>query len=111
MAYNRYQGNTGRVVRVEEPERMPPSPPPPPPEPPRASAPGPRGRPPLPPGTLFGGLNGLFSGFGRGGGSFPGNILGSLETEDLLLIAILYLLYRESGDTEFLIILGAFLFL
>jgi len=35
----------------------------------------------------------------------------SLETEDLLLIAILYLMYRVSGDQDFLIMIGAFLFL
>lgn len=34
----------------------------------------------------------------------------SLETEDLLLIMVLYLLYRESGDQEFLIMIGALLF-
>ena len=33
--------------------------------------------------------------------------LGDLETEDLLLILILYLMYRESGDKELLIIMGA----
>lgn len=33
------------------------------------------------------------------------------ETEDLLLALILYLAYRESGDRELLIILGAMLFL
>ncbi len=33
--------------------------------------------------------------------------LGELETEDLLLILILYLMYRESGDKELLIIMGA----
>ena len=36
---------------------------------------------------------------------------GRLETEDLLILVVLYLLYRESGDTELLIALGAFLFL
>jgi hypothetical protein len=30
-----------------------------------------------------------------------------LETEDLILMLVLYLMYRESGDTELLIILGA----
>lgn len=35
----------------------------------------------------------------------------SLETEDLLLILILYLLYRESGDQELLIAIGALIFL
>ena len=33
------------------------------------------------------------------------------ETEDLLLLLILYLLYRESGDSELLMIIGAMLFL
>ena len=33
--------------------------------------------------------------------------LGELETEDLLLILILYLMYRESGDRQLLIIMGA----
>ena len=33
--------------------------------------------------------------------------LGKLETEDLLLILILYLMYRESGDRQLLIIMGA----
>lgn len=35
----------------------------------------------------------------------------SLETEDLLLIAVLYLMYRESGDRELLIMIGALLLL
>ena len=33
------------------------------------------------------------------------------ETEDLILIAVLYLLYKESGDIEFLLIAGAMLFM
>ena len=36
---------------------------------------------------------------------------GGLETEDLILLLILYLLYRESGDVDWLIALGAMLFL
>lgn len=36
-----------------------------------------------------------------------GKSLASLETEDLLLILILYLMYRESGDKELLLIMGA----
>ena len=35
--------------------------------------------------------------------------LRSLETEDILLLLILYLMYRESGDKELLIIIGAML--
>ncbi len=33
-----------------------------------------------------------------------------LETDDLILLLILYLLYRESGDLEMLILMGAMLF-
>lgn len=36
---------------------------------------------------------------------------GRLETEDLLVLAILWLLYRDSGDRELLIAMGAYLFL
>lgn len=32
------------------------------------------------------------------------------ETEDLIMIAVLYLMYRESGDIEFLLIAGILLF-
>ena len=34
-----------------------------------------------------------------------------LETEDLILLLILYLMYRESHDEQYLIILGIMLFL
>ena len=34
-----------------------------------------------------------------------------LATEDLLVLAVLWLLYRESGDKELLIAMGAYLFL
>ena len=37
--------------------------------------------------------------------------LGRMETEDLLVLLILYLLYRESGDEEMLIMMGAMLLL
>ena len=85
--YNRYQGNTGRVERVEdagEAKRTPP------PRPVTGPAPGER-RPPGP-------LSGLSGELGR--------LLGRLnparlETEDYLLLVILYLLYRESGDADF----------
>jgi len=87
---NRYDGNTGRVTRLPEPEDF--SPPPPPPGPP----PPPRPRPvPPPPGPGFG-LGRLLPGLSEG-----------LETEDLLLLLVLYLMYRESGDQELLIIMGA----
>ena len=77
---NRYEGNTGRVTRMPEPADFPP---PPPPSPPRMS------RPDFDLGRLLPGL-------GEG-----------LEGEDLLLLLILWLLYRESGDQELLIIMGA----
>ena len=87
---NRYEGNTGRVVRLAEAaDRRPPPPfPPPPPRP---------GPPPGPPRTDP--LSRLFSG------------LGELESGDLLMLLVLWLLYRESGDQELLLIMAAaFLF-
>lgn len=57
--------------------------------------------PPSPPSGLSGDLGKLFGKLGSL----------SLETEDLLLIAVLYLMYRESGDKELLIMIGALLFL
>lgn len=50
---------------------------------------------------VFGGLGGILSKFGKL----------NLEMEDLILVGVLYLLYRESGDVEFLLIAGAMLFL
>ena len=82
---NRYEGNTGRVVRLPEAQDLAPAPPPPPPE--------------KRPGRSF------FPGFADLGRILPG--MRDFETEDLLLVLILYLLYRESGDEELLVILGA----
>ena len=83
--YKRYQGNSGRVTRVDEEPRRPVLPPPPPPPGPR-----PPRRPGLP--ELLGGL-------------LPGGQ--EWDTEDLILLLILYLMYRESGDSDLLVILGA----
>ncbi len=83
---NRYEGNTGRFIRMPEPQDLPP--PPPGPMPPL------RPVPPQPPPGLD--LRRLLPGLGA-----------ELETEDLLLLLILYLLYRESGDRELLVIMGA----
>ena len=44
-------------------------------------------------------------------GRFLSGLREGPETEDLLLMLVLYLLYRESGDTEPLLILGAMLIL
>ena len=87
--YNRYQGNTGRVVRVEDGRGGQPGPPRPGPQP-----------PPLRPGqkkpSIFDALDGILP-----------KKLDGLETKDLMLLLILYLMYRESGDKEMLIIMGA----
>ena len=88
---HRYEGNTGRMVRMPEPPDLQP-------EAPLMSAPPPPFPPPPPPRPLLPGLPEL-SGLFRG--------LADFETEDLLLLLILYLMYRESGDQDLLIILAA----
>ncbi len=101
--YNRYQGNTGRVRREEEDRG-------------RSSPPPNRGRegpsqqapPSDPPGQPHRGApaarqKGLFEQLGK---LLPG-LQEPLETEDIILLMILYLMYRESGDSELLIIMGA----
>ena len=93
--YNRYYGNSGRCERVGVPPPPPPEPQQPPPHPP------PEQRPPGPPRGLSGELGRLL------GRLAPGR----LETEDLLLLAILWLLYRESGDRDFVLAMAAYLFL
>ena len=84
----RYQGNSGRFDWVgPEPETPPPPPQPPPfpPPPPPPAEKAPLGLQLLP------------------------KILGELETEDLILLLLCWLLYRESGDSDWLIVLGALL--
>ena len=89
--YKLYHGSGGQPRRVEELPRSPLSPPPP-----RPGPPGPEGfAEPI--------RQAIESLFGR--------VTGELETEDLILLLILYLLYRESGDVEMLFILGAMLLL
>ena len=109
---NRYQGNSGRVVKIEErggpkvyAEKPRPSQTvPPPPERGRAAAPPPRSNP----AGLFGGagVQNILSQLGRllpvGGGK-----MAALETEDIILLLVLYLMYRESGDSELLMMMGA----
>ena len=85
----RYQGNSGRFTWV------PPRPfPPPPPELPPGSPP----PPPRPAGQQ-----------GQPGFSLLPKLVGELETEDLILLLLCYLFYRESGDSDWLIVLGALL--
>ena len=103
--YNRYYGNTGRRERVPEPVSPGPGAAPvaeareaeggPPGPEPREEA---RRPPPPPPPEHW--LNALL------GRLSPG----ALETEDLLVLAVLWLLYRERGDRELLLMLGAYLF-
>lgn len=99
MAYNRYIGNTGRVIRVQEPgERESISPPP---VPAYARPEAVRARRPAPPAQK------TPSGAGLVGELFSRLSPDGLDTEDILLLMIFYLLYRESGDEEFLIMMGA----
>ena len=86
----RYDASTGRVSGMPEPMAPPSMVPPPPP-----LMPPPRPRPTPPP--PFGGL-------------LPGRLLsglGDLDSGDLILLLILWLLYRESGDFELLVIMAA----
>ena len=88
--YNRYQGNSGKVKRIAEPV-----------QPKKESKPQPKPIPSKPPP-----LKPLKS---------PGFSLESilpkgaldLETEDIILLLVLYLMYRKSGDTDLLIMMGA----
>ena len=85
---NRYNAATGKREHISEPERFPPEKR----EPPRRK-------------------------IRRGGNGMDLNAILNrlspqrLEQEDLILMLILFLLWRESGDQELLIALGAFLFL
>ena len=85
--YKRYRGNTGQVFRVEE--TVGPTP--------RETAMPPRPAPPRPAGreSVLGSLSRLLPGLGE-----------ELETEDLLLLLILYLMYRETGDSDLLLVMG-----
>lgn len=115
MAINRYQGNTGKVIRMEEPSRPAApasaphheSPPPPgPPEPQHRHNPGPQ---------RHGSRHSLSPAKPREQSKIEKSLGGllqkldpsRLEFEDILLMMILFLLYRESGDEEMLIMMGA----
>lgn len=102
MAINRYQGNSGHVRRVPDPGtsvsgHRPPA---------EGPAREPRPIPGPPPGQRrpLSPLSGLSGDLGRLLGRFT---LSSLETEDILLIVVLYLLYKESGDEDFLVMMAA----
>ena len=96
--YNRYIGNSGKVLRVAEPSdnaivQLHPAP-----------APAVDGQPPRKKTGLFGlgGLGGLGGLSGFGGLNLPFGF----DTGDLIILALLLFLFIESGDEEFLIILG-----
>ena len=109
---NRYQGNSGRVVRIEEQgdpriyaeKPRPTQPPQPPSGKDRAPAPSPRRNHTGPFGGM--GVQNILSQLGR---LLPGGAgkMAALETEDIILLLILYLMYRESGDSELLMMMGA----
>lgn len=107
--YNRYQGNTGRVVRVNEggDKRSAPQTGAAQPMPRQNPAPGAfapvRGTPQSGSGSQKQRPRGIMEQLGQ---LLPTGT-GELETEDLILLLILYLMYRESGDSELLIIMGA----
>lgn len=93
--YNRYQGNSGKVERIHDTPQQPQ-------KQQQNSRPAmvPANRPKPPSTQVDGGLANTFQ-----------NLLqkfsfADMETEDLLLILILYLMYKESGDKELLFILG-----
>ena len=125
--YNRYRGSGSRPERMDPPG-SPPRPRPNSPLPPQRNEPPPRSRPgERPPGrgqaSPAGGPKPPPAGETGGKSKTPGearrgleHILarldpGKLETEDLLVLAILWLLYRDSGDKDLLIAMGAYLFL
>ena len=83
-----------RTVRATEP---PFEPPPPPPSEHHA--------PPPPPVHAQGGEHAAPS--GALGLQLLPKLLGELETEDFILLLLCWLLYRESGDSDWLIVLGA----
>jgi len=90
--YKVYHGGGGRPHRVEDtPQRPHPVPPPPMPPPPFTDGP--------------------VEPIRQAVESLLGRITLELETEDLILLLIVYLMYRESGELELLFVLGALLLL
>ena len=121
--YNRYirndQGTYTRVPEEDAPPRPAPEGPPPPPPPsggmgaPGGPGPGsgpPPGNTPPPPG------GGLFGGFPPVGSGDRSKLLDRchldrIDSGDLLLLGLLFLLYREGADEELLFALGLLLIL
>lgn len=105
--YRHYMGTGGQSRRISQPEKKPGTfqgkllAPLPSAQELREAKSTPQASPPSPKSGLSGELGKLLGKLGSL----------SLETEDLLLIAVLYLMYRESGDKELLIMIGALLFI
>lgn len=91
----RYQGNSGRYDWVEPPPGRAPAPPPI-----EHPAPPPIEHPAQPPADHAAPSGPL-------GLQLLPKLLGELETEDFILLLLCWLLYRESGDSDWLIVLGA----
>ena len=99
---NHYNARSGQQrYRPEEEERPQRKSSPLPPQEPEAAPPPKAKTPPGPLRELGRGLDGILSRLDPS----------RLETEDLLVLAVLWLLYRESGEKELLFALGAYLFL
>ncbi|MBQ9493361.1 MAG: hypothetical protein IJR54_06460 [Oscillibacter sp.] len=92
--YTRVTEDDGKAHRPQTNSQPPPLPEPPPPPPlnPSGPPPNPSGPPPV-----------------RDGLRFP--YLDNLDTGDLLLLCLLFLLYREGADEELLVALGLLLIL
>ncbi len=105
--YNRYiRNDMGQYQRIPVQDETPPPPPPPPPEGAGAHGPGPEPGPGSnrrqpPPSGAKGFLGGILEKFN----------LKDLDSGDLLLLFILFLLLREGEDEELLIALGLLLIL
>jgi hypothetical protein len=90
--YNRYVGNTGKYYRVDDPQT---------PGPGRAENARTASRGPAPRAVT------PFAGRSEGGLRKRINIVGiDIELSDLILLLMLFLLFIDSGDEEFLMILG-----
>lgn len=104
---NRYQGNSGRYTRIEDSahdfgQSVKPRPPEADIPRERKNAQGRQNTRPAQPAFPAGGiLEKLFSLISGSAQSIKP------ESEDIILMLILYLMYKESGDSELLIILGA----
>ena len=91
VMYNRYQGNSGKVQRVHECEK------------PKSEKPKDLPSRKTPPLKSLDKASPVSSLLPKG--------LPELETEDLILLLVLYLMYRKSGDSDLLIMMGAMFFL